>query len=584
MSATHSHLDNPHNPNTLHRFQQHPSAPYYLSHPQPGLEPLSTALPHSSFSSRQQPWMLNVQTNYNTHQQNGAGGLSPERTQAAAHPNTFYSGAGPESQLVGYPESSQRTALLQDAAAYATLYNVSFPYTPAQPTYAHPHSPPAATPVEELQSALDSHTLARGSGTYRGVPPMAPAERRASFGGPGFAGPAGQFLDGARADMYGPGTPTRYVSAAPAPTAAASYPPPSFAGLASPTSPYAHSHSHSHMGGELMDMHSPRPAPYAIPMRRDSMDSVSVPDPISPSSVPGLVFDADDYDDDSESSLPSAASEVHRLPYRTQATEEREFELASREWSRSSVSDGSGSGSSTAVGFEDAQGRSPDTSMDGEREREQLGSTGRSTPPEAGHHHHERTRPTQKKSKMHQCTVCFKLFPRPSGLATHMNSHSGAKPFKCPIPTCTKSFAVRSNAKRHLRTHGIFPTSDHPSTSPSQFTVGFDTPLVSEVHEAGKLPSKLRWVPPSLSTRTNVDFLRSPGAGDPTSDSEDEFFQPSCPLLPLPLPAVTPSSPTWNPEDQYEERNSYQQVESAPYISSQWRSLPGPAIASPTGF
>ena len=593
MSATHSHLDNPHNPNTLHRFQQHPSAPYYLSHPQPGLEPLSTALPHSSFSSRQQPWMLNVQTNNNTHQphQNGAGGLSPERTQAAAHPNTFYSGAGPESQVVGYPESSQRTALLQDAAAYATLYNVPFSYTPAPPTYAHPHSPPTATPAEELQSALDSHTLARGSGTYRGVPPMAPTERRASFGGPGFAAAAGQFLDGTRADMYGPGTPTRYVSAAPTPTAAASYPPTSFAGLASPTSPYSHHASH-HMSGELMDVHSPRSAPYAIPMRRDSMDSVSVPDPISPSSVPGLVFDADDYDDDSESSLPSAASEVQRLPYRTQPAEEREFELASREWSRSSMSDGSGSGSSTAVGFDDVQGRSPDASMDGEREREQLGSTGRSTPPETGHHHHERTRPTQKKSKMHQCTVCFKLFPRPSGLATHMNSHSGAKrtscaplcspvdmllthfgvillAFKCPIPTCTKSFAVRSNAKRHLRTHGIFPTSDHPSTSPSQFTVGFDTPLVSEVHEAGKLPSKLRWVPPSLSTRTNVDFLRSPGAGDPTSDSEDEFFQPSCPLLPLPLPPVTPSSPTWNPEDQYEERNSYQQAESAPYISSQ---------------
>ncbi|KAI0642802.1 hypothetical protein C8Q79DRAFT_896184, partial [Trametes meyenii] len=107
-----------------------------------------------------------------------------------------------------------------------------------------------------------------------------------------------------------------------------------------------------------------------------------------------------------------------------------------------------------------------------------------------------------KKSKMHQCSVCYKLFPRPSGLATHMNSHSGAKPFKCPIPTCTKSFAVRSNAKRHLRTHGIFPSADHASTSPSQFTVGFDTPLVSEVHEAGKLPSKLRWVPPSLATRS----------------------------------------------------------------------------------
>jgi hypothetical protein len=33
----------------------------------------------------------------------------------------------------------------------------------------------------------------------------------------------------------------------------------------------------------------------------------------------------------------------------------------------------------------------------------------------------------QKKSKMHQCEKCKKMFPRPSGLATHMNSHSGAK-------------------------------------------------------------------------------------------------------------------------------------------------------------
>lgn len=32
-----------------------------------------------------------------------------------------------------------------------------------------------------------------------------------------------------------------------------------------------------------------------------------------------------------------------------------------------------------------------------------------------------------KRVKMHQCRICQKLFPRPSGLATHMNSHSGAR-------------------------------------------------------------------------------------------------------------------------------------------------------------
>ena len=152
---------------------------------------------------------------------------------------------------------------------------------------------------------------------------------------------------------------------------------------------------------------------------------------------------------------------------------------------------------------------------------------------------------------------------------------------------------MRSNAKRHLRTHGIFPSAEHGGASPSQYTVGFDTPVVSDVHEAGRLPPRLRWVPPSLSSRTNAESLPRTGAGvgagvgvgsgmgmgagvgaggaaeagdgGSGSDSEDEYFQ-SCPLLPVPLPPVTPS---WGPEDAYEERNSYEHAERAPYISSQ---------------
>ncbi|KAG8817144.1 hypothetical protein FRC17_000040 [Serendipita sp. 399] len=57
--------------------------------------------------------------------------------------------------------------------------------------------------------------------------------------------------------------------------------------------------------------------------------------------------------------------------------------------------------------------------------------------------------------KPHKCETCGKAFPRPSALETHKTVHSGAKPYNCPVTTCNKSFAVRSNARRHLKTHGI---------------------------------------------------------------------------------------------------------------------------------
>ncbi|KAF8812186.1 hypothetical protein BYT27DRAFT_7274955 [Phlegmacium glaucopus] len=50
------------------------------------------------------------------------------------------------------------------------------------------------------------------------------------------------------------------------------------------------------------------------------------------------------------------------------------------------------------------------------------------------------TKKKKKESKMHRCEVCGKKFPR---LRTHMNMHE-----RC----CTRTFGVRSNAKRHLRT------------------------------------------------------------------------------------------------------------------------------------
>ncbi|KAJ7269644.1 hypothetical protein C8J57DRAFT_1607226, partial [Mycena rebaudengoi] len=65
---------------------------------------------------------------------------------------------------------------------------------------------------------------------------------------------------------------------------------------------------------------------------------------------------------------------------------------------------------------------------------------------------------------MHMCEICFKKFPRPSGLDTHMNSHYDRKPHECGFPGCPRTFSVRSNARRHFRTH---PTGNLSSTPPS---------------------------------------------------------------------------------------------------------------------
>ncbi|KZT23638.1 hypothetical protein NEOLEDRAFT_524175 [Neolentinus lepideus HHB14362 ss-1] len=182
---------------------------------------------------------------------------------------------------------------------------------------------------------------------------------------------------------------------------------------------------------------------------------------------------------------------------------------------------------------------------------------------------------TKKKSKMHQCGVCQKWFPRPSGLKTHMNSHSGEKPYKCTVPNCNKSFAVRSNAKRHLRTHGIIPTSEPSSRPTSRFTVGFETPMISSsAHEMTKIPPKLKWIPQSLQKCTNVAVLQRESSVE--DDYSDEAPSPSpSPVLPVPLPAVVPSLSRWSFDDDYEERNSFNaEIGTYPYHPSQVCLLP----------
>ena len=51
-----------------------------------------------------------------------------------------------------------------------------------------------------------------------------------------------------------------------------------------------------------------------------------------------------------------------------------------------------------------------------------------------------------------QCMICKKAFSRPCALKTHGFTHTGEKPYCCPIKECMHRFSVRSNLKRHTST------------------------------------------------------------------------------------------------------------------------------------
>ncbi|KAF9445205.1 hypothetical protein P691DRAFT_735357 [Macrolepiota fuliginosa MF-IS2] len=113
-----------------------------------------------------------------------------------------------------------------------------------------------------------------------------------------------------------------------------------------------------------------------------------------------------------------------------------------------------------------------------------------------------------KKVKYHFCQICQKPFPRPSGLRAHMNMHTKEKPFECGFPGCSKRFSVSSNAKRHLRTHGVgLSPSDEPAPLP--YVVDFEEPVVvamdcDDTSAPAAEPLSLRWMPPGAGSRRSA--------------------------------------------------------------------------------
>lgn len=285
------------------------------------------------------------------------------------------------SQSVGYPESSQRTHVA--GAAFQSLYNPRF----------YP-----STDTASMVSSRSSHTPEDEPSAYRF--PASPQHGASSHADSTARSHHDAWQEYPDSTATYERLPAHSVSPY---SRSAMMPPLPSHSTALNSRPFLPSLPSPDQSGfsRLLSRESPRAPAFSFQSRTQAADGFG--EPGNPSVVPPLVYDGEEYDDESECSIPSAGSDLYRTGY------------------QASHSPPDDSASSTATSSRDGHSDNRSTSPS-----ESAESSPRSALEQPLNT--ERTKSgTQKKSKMHQCTVCAKWFPRPSGLATHMNSHSGAK-------------------------------------------------------------------------------------------------------------------------------------------------------------
>lgn len=87
------------------------------------------------------------------------------------------------------------------------------------------------------------------------------------------------------------------------------------------------------------------------------------------------------------------------------------------------------------------------------------------------------------------CNICGKIFKRPSSLGTHMNIHTGFKPFVCPYIKCHKSFNAKSNMLRHYKLHFKLPNGKYKYPNGKVTVVA---PTTKELFDSNDQPKPIR--------------------------------------------------------------------------------------------
>ena len=103
-----------------------------------------------------------------------------------------------------------------------------------------------------------------------------------------------------------------------------------------------------------------------------------------------------------------------------------------------------------------------------------------------------------------QCSVCFKIFRKNFDLQQHKRSHTGEKPFLCPI--CEKGFTQKSNLKVHIETHKSWPIKPSDCSNDEEVS-DYDSKNVAHSKHAGFINLSTEFVAQSKDGTKKIEGM-----------------------------------------------------------------------------